>query len=139
MGKWSQWPSKLPGGSVQQGRLPFSFGEEMGRSAEKNPQDRIDPHEILWKMSNVIGGLRKGKLASTARLYGTSPDRLRSVLNKNKRMTVDCLLVWAHRLYRKTGVRVVLTFTPDQKIYYSIIDARNEKIEGTVSAMKKIE
>lgn len=90
-------------------------------------------------MSNVIGGLRKGKIASTARLYGTSPDRLRNVLNKNNRMTVDCLLVWIHRLYRKTGVRVVLTFTPDQKIYYSIINTRNEKTEGIVSGMKKNE
>lgn len=101
------------------------------------PEERVDTYEVVHKMTNCIGGLRRGYLAKTARIYGTSPTRLRSVLKRDiPPPTLDTLVIWAHKLYVKTGVRVVLTATPDFKLYYSIIDARHEKIDGVITRTK---
>ena len=97
------------------------------------PEERVDTYEVVQKMTSCIGGFRRGNMAKTARIYGTSPTRLRSILKRRvPAPTLDTLVIWAHKLYIKTGVRVVLTATPDFKLYYAIIDARHQKIEGVI-------
>jgi len=48
-------------------------------------------------------------------------------------------LIWANRLYRKTGIRVVLTCTPDRKIYYSIINDKMERTDGVCGPIKEMD
>tara|TARA_Y100000114_G_scaffold98554_2_gene91735 strand:- start:2636 stop:2977 length:342 start_codon:yes stop_codon:yes gene_type:complete len=97
------------------------------------PDERVDTHEIVYKMTQIIGGLKRGNLSKTARIYGTSRSRLDSILRrKAPAPTLDTLSIWIGRLYRRTGVRVVLTVTPDMRIYYSIRDQRNERLDGVI-------
>ena len=97
------------------------------------PEERLDTYEVIYKMTNLIGGLRKGKLSSTARLYGTSRSRLGAILKRNAPApTIDTLMIWISRLYRKTGVKVTLTITPDMRIYYSIRSSKTDKVDGVI-------
>ena len=97
------------------------------------PEERLDTYEVVDKMTNLIGGLRRGRLSATARLYGTSRSRLDSILKRTASApTLDTLIIWIGRLYRKTGVKVVLTITPDMRIYYSIRNEKDEKVDGVI-------
>jgi hypothetical protein len=76
-------------------------------------------------------------LSRTAGIYGTSRNRLRDILNRRvSPPTLDTLCVWTNNLYIKTGVRVVITLTPDFKTYYTIVDDRKNKIEGIIEKTK---
>ena len=39
---------------------------------------------------------------------------------------------WMNRVYRMTGMKVVLTITPDLKMHYSIIGQDADRIDGMV-------
>ena len=100
-------------------------------------KEKVDTYEIIYKMTNSINGLAKGNLTRTANIYGTSRNRLRDILKRRvSPPTLDTLCVWINNLYVKTGVRVVITLTPDFKTYYSIIDDRKNKIEGVIEKTK---
>jgi|TARA_R100000081_G_C4813555_1_gene173023 hypothetical protein len=105
----------------------------MDKADQVEDFERTDTFEVVYKMTNMMGGLKKGRLAKTARIYGTSRSRLDSILKrKSPAPTLDTLSIWIARLYRKTGIKVVLTITPDMRIYYSIRSERNEKVDGVV-------
>jgi hypothetical protein len=37
-----------------------------------------------------------------------------------------------NRVYRMTGMKVVLTITPDLKMHYSIVDKDNVSVDGVI-------
>mgnify|MGYP003113078374 FL=1 len=100
-------------------------------------REKVDTYEIIYKMTNSINGLAKGNLSRTAEIYGTSRNRLSDILKRRvSPPTLDTLCIWINNLYVKTGVRVVITLTPDFKTYYTIVDARKNKIEGIIEKTK---
>ena len=109
------------------------MSEQEQTRAAYGPEERLDTYEVIYKMTNLIGGLKKGNLARTARLYGTSGSRLDSIIKRTvPAPTLDTLIIWVGRLYRKTGVKVVLTITPDMRIYYSIRSDKDDKVDGVI-------
>jgi|TARA_R110000824_G_scaffold261124_2_gene449742 hypothetical protein len=104
----------------------------------KNPDkiedyERIDTFQLVFQMTQTLGGLRKGNLSKMAYIYGTSRSRLRSILKREARApTLDTVVSWMSRVYRMTGTKVVLTVTPDLKMHYSIIDSTAGSIDGVI-------
>lgn len=95
--------------------------------------ERIDTFQLVFQMTQNLGGLRKGNLSKMAYVYGTSRSRLRSILKREaKAPTLDTLVSWINRVYRMTGMKVVLTITPDLKMHYSIVDKDNVSVDGVI-------
>jgi len=95
--------------------------------------ERIDTFQLVFQMTQTLGGLQKGNHSKMAYVYGTSRSRLRSILNREARApTLDTVVSWISRVYRMTGMKVVLTITPDLKMHYSIIDKGDDLIAGVI-------
>jgi|TARA_R100000664_G_scaffold1793_1_gene4656 hypothetical protein len=105
----------------------------MEKSDQIEDYERIDTFQLVFQMTQSMGGLQKGKHSKMAYIYGTSRSRLRSILNREaKAPTLDTVVSWMHRVYRLTGMKVVLTITPDLKMHYSILSQNQERIDGMI-------
>jgi hypothetical protein len=95
--------------------------------------ERIDTYQLVFQMTQAMGGLRKGNHSKMAYIYGTSRSRLRSILKREaKAPTLDTVVSWMNRVYRMTGMKVVLTITPDLKMHYSILGQDIDRIDGMI-------
>ena len=95
--------------------------------------ERIDTYQLVYQMTQAMGGLQKGKHSKMAYIYGTSRSRLRSILKREaKAPTLDTVVSWMSRVYRMTGMKVVLTITPELKMHYSIVGQDTDSIDGMI-------
>lgn len=79
---------------------------------------RVDTLPALKHLVTALGG----KLRPVAKIMGTSYSHLWSMMNHRKPPpTLDAISVYANRVYTETGVRMVLTVTPDLKLYWSVL------------------
>jgi hypothetical protein len=106
--------------------------------AEDNNDDyeRIDTFYLVQQMTECMGGNQRGNHTRISEIYGTSRSRLRSILKREaKAPTLDTVMCWINRVYRRTGMKVVLTITPDLRLHFSIVDQKLGRIDGmTVSS-----
>jgi len=113
--------------------LLFIMQAEDNNDDYNEDYERIDTFQLVFQMTQNLGGLRKGNLSKMAYVYGTSRSRLRSILKREaKAPTLDTLVSWINRVYRMTGMKVVLTITPDLKMHYSIVDKDNVSVDGVI-------
>jgi len=84
---------------------------------------RVDTYPVLKGLVDCLGG----KLRPISRLIGTSYSHLWAMANHKKPPpTLEAMSVYANRVYIETGIRLVMTVTPDLRLYYSIQKSSDE-------------
>ena len=109
----------------------------MAVAGEVEDYERIDTYQLVYQMTECLGGLRKGQHSKVAAVYGTSRARLTSILKREaKAPTLDTVMCWVNRVYRQTGLKVVITLTPDLRMHYSIVGQHTARVDGTIVSQK---
>ena len=86
-------------------------------NARHAADQRVDTLPALKHLVAALGG----KLRPVAKIMGTSYSHLWSVMKGEKPPpTLNAMAMYANRVYNETGVKMVLTVTPDLKMYWSV-------------------
>tara|TARA_R110002051_G_scaffold220927_1_gene284627 strand:+ start:264 stop:569 length:306 start_codon:yes stop_codon:yes gene_type:complete len=82
------------------------------------PQElRVDTYQALKALIAALGG----KIKPASRVMGTGYSHLWNVAKRKRPPpTLDTLALYCNRVYNNTGLKMVVTVTPDLQLYYSI-------------------
>ena len=72
-----------------------------------------------------------GSLRQAAKIMGANYATLwRQKEAKKNPPSLDALVLYANRVYARTGIKMVVTVTPDMNLYYSITDSYEDSSSG---------
>lgn len=100
----------------------------MAKGRRQPPELRVDTYDALASLVRALGG----KVRPAAKILETGYSHLWQQLNhKRPPPTVDSLALYTKKVYANTGLKMVLTITPDMRLYYSI-SCEDHQTEGVV-------
>lgn len=89
------------------------------QKAERAAANRVNTMPAIAALIKSMGG----SLRQAAKIMGANYATLwRQKEAKKNPPSLDALVLYAHRVYTRTGIQMVVTVTPDMNLYYSIVD-----------------
>jgi len=89
------------------------------QAAERASANRVNTMPAIGALVKAMGG----SLRQSAKIMGASYATLwRQKEAKKNPPSLDALMLYANRVYTRTGIKMVVTVTPDMNLYYTITD-----------------
>jgi len=95
--------------------------------AEASAANRVNTLPAIAALVKAMGG----SFRQASKIMGANYATLwRQKEGKKNCPSLDALMLYAHRVYSRTGIKMVVTVTPDMNLYYTITDSYEDSSSG---------
>jgi hypothetical protein len=96
-------------------------------NAESAAANRVNTMPAIMALVKSMGG----SFRQASKIMGANYSTLwRQKEGKKNCPSLDALVLYANRVYARTGIKMVVTVTPDMSLYYTLTDSHDESSFG---------
>lgn len=101
--------------------------EKKRAKAESAAANRVNTMPAIMALVKSMGG----SFRQASKIMGANYATLwKQKEGKKNCPSLDALVLYSHRVYSRTGIKMVVTVTPDMNLYYTLTDSYGKSSSG---------
>jgi|GEM_PF-3657604 len=97
--------------------------DKIKKKSEAASANRVDTMPAIRALVKALGG----SLRQASKIMGSNYATMwRQKEGKKPPPSLDALVLYSNRVYTRTGIKMVLTVTPDMSLYYVVSDSYDD-------------